>query len=52
MMQEQIEIDLDEETRRRLITIIQEDLNHGEATDLMAIVLEGLTECDRIVINN
>lgn len=49
-MLEQAEISLDETTRRRLITLLDEDLKHGEGTELMGEILFALMECDRIVL--
>ena len=46
------EIDLNEETRRRLILLLDEDIKHGEATDQMIDVVSALMYCNQIVINN
>ena len=43
-------IDMDEETRRRLILIIDEDMKHGEGTNGMGYLLGALMHCDRVVI--
>jgi hypothetical protein len=45
-------IDLDEETRLRLILLLDEDIKHGEATDQMIDIVSALMYCDQIVINN
>lgn len=49
-MFEETIICLDEETRRRLILIIYEDMKHGEGTSGMGYFLGALTHCDRVVI--
>lgn len=46
------EIDLDEETRRRLILLLDEDIKHGEATGQMINIVSALMYCNRITINN
>jgi hypothetical protein len=46
------EIDLNEQTRRRLILLLDEDIKHGEATEQMIDIVWSLTHYDRIVINN
>lgn len=49
-MFEETTIDMDEETRRRLILIIDEDMKHGEGTNGMGYLLGALMHCDRVVI--
>ena len=45
-------IDIDEATRRRLITLLDEDLKHGEATPQMIEIVAGLMYCDKITLEN
>ena len=49
-MFEQAQIKLDRATLDRLKLLLHEDLAHGEGTPLMAEILGGLNECDRIVL--
>lgn len=50
MLFERATINLDEETRRRLIFLLDEDLKHGQGTSIMSDLLSGLMECDEVVL--